>query len=851
MFDDFSYSGVNDSQLRDFNKWTIVDGVNGPPSNAQYSKNNISFVEDPAVQGNTFMTLSTTVNGATRATTHARIETVGYEYFEGTYSARMYCTDNPYLYQDANIQTFYTIVSYLLGGDGSRYSEIDFEYMASDYWGTSAQNKVMYMTSWNRYIAEPWQAWKNHFTSLKSFEGWHVFTFSCTNKRDVKFWIDNVYIGSMAYTDNDGSSVYPRNPMQVAFANWIWNNRIGASTNSRKSTMQVDWTIFIKDQEWTPQQVGNKVSEYRSGGLQRRNLAGQEFVSASNKAPQVSLSNPANGGVFVAPAAISISANASDADGSIASVEFFQGTTRLGIDMSAPYTFDWTSVPAGTYQITALAKDNAGAYTRSSAVQVTVQVPQGPYSGSPAILPGIIEAENYDLGGAGQAYSDVSPGNSGGAYRTQEAVDIEPTSGGGYNLGYVQAGEWLEYTVSVASSGNYTLAARVATNVITVNEFRLENASQALCSIRVPFTGGWQQWSSVQSSAFYLEQGVQVLRVYFVSGQCNIDRMTIGLAAENQLPTIQLTSPVTGTSLTQGASLSLQAEANDADGTIRKVDFYLSNGTLLGSDLSAPFTCSPPTNVAGSYTWYAKATDNLGGESTSETRTYTINAATWSLKIEAEQYTYMGGIQTETCIDAGGGLNVGYVDATDWMSYQSIVFPTAGTYQVEYRVASVMGGGVISLDLNAGSIWLGSVTVPSTGGWQNWTTVQHAVTIPASGTYHLGIYAPSGAWNLNWIQLTKLNTASMPQPTITANQEANQATFEAKVFPNPATDHIYVELPTDQKITTIWIVDVTGKKVIETSEMEIDIQGLPSGTYWMHVQGERYSKPVLFHKNFY
>lgn len=313
MFDDFTYSSVDDGQLSTFNKWSVVNGTSGPPEGGQYSRNNITFINDPGNSANKLMTLSTTVNGSTKATTHSRIETAGYEYFQGTYAARVYFSDVPFTYKDGNVQTFYTIVSSALSGDGSRYSELDFEYLAADKWGVSPDNRVMYMTSWNRYIAEPWQAWKRYFASQQSWAGWHTCVVSCTDGVNVKFWIDGIYFGAMSTTDNDGSSVYPRNPMNISFANWIWNNVTGSSTANRTTTMQVDWVLFQKDQELSTTQINNLVASYRSQGLQRRNLQGQTFVSNpssgivsgavyslinvhSNKAMEVSNFSTANGG---------------------------------------------------------------------------------------------------------------------------------------------------------------------------------------------------------------------------------------------------------------------------------------------------------------------------------------------------------------------------------------------------------------------------------------------------------------------------------------------------------------------------------------------------------------------------
>ncbi|MBN2443181.1 MAG: carbohydrate-binding protein, partial [Spirochaetales bacterium] len=118
-------------------------------------------------------------------------------------------------------------------------------------------------------------------------------------------------------------------------------------------------------------------------------------------------------------------------------------------------------------------------------------------------------------------------------------------------------------------------------------------------------------------------------------------------------------------------------------------------------------------------------------------------------KFEAEAWVAMSGVQTEGCSE--GGSNVGWIDAGDWIAYPSAYYH-AGTFIIEYRVASLNGGGTVSADLNGGSIQLGSRSIPSTGGWQNWTTVTQTVNIP-EGTYALGIYASAGGWNVNWIRV--------------------------------------------------------------------------------------------------
>ncbi len=92
----------------------------------------------------------------------------------------------------------------------------------------------------------------------------------------------------------------------------------------------------------------------------------------ANSPPTVSITSPINGATYTAPALITINATASDSDGTISSVAFYNGTTLLGTDTTSPYSYSWTGVAVGTYSLTARATDNSGAQTTSSAVTVTV-----------------------------------------------------------------------------------------------------------------------------------------------------------------------------------------------------------------------------------------------------------------------------------------------------------------------------------------------------------------------------------------------------------------------------------------------------------------------------------------------
>ena len=103
-----------------------------------------------------------------------------------------------------------------------------------------------------------------------------------------------------------------------------------------------------------------------------------------NVPPTVSISSPAGGATFTAPATLSIAANAADSDGTVSRVDFFANGTLLGSDSAAPYTVSWSNVAAGTYNLIATATDNSGAATSSSTVSITVSSTPPPPPSLPA-----------------------------------------------------------------------------------------------------------------------------------------------------------------------------------------------------------------------------------------------------------------------------------------------------------------------------------------------------------------------------------------------------------------------------------------------------------------------------------
>jgi M6 family metalloprotease-like protein len=346
-----------------------------------------------------------------------------------------------------------------------------------------------------------------------------------------------------------------------------------------------------------------------------------------------------------------------------------------------------------------------GAVGNVNWIRVTLNAASGstPFTGSPIPLPGTIEAENFDHGGAEIAYHDTSTGNSGGAYRNT-AVDLQIArdTGGGYNIGWVAAGEWLNYTVNVAQTGPYTIELRVASSG-TGGTFHVEaNGADKTGALEVPNTGGWQTWRTVQHSSVMLVAGTQVVRL--------VADAVGGTGAVGNVNWIRLTLN------TAGGSTPFNGVPVPLPGTIEAEHFDHGGADIAYHD-----------NSAG----------NSGG---------------------AYRYT---AVDLQTTRDAGGGYNVGWVTAGEWLNYSASV-ATAGNYTIEVRVASSGAGGTFHIEAN-GTDTTGSIVVPNTGGWQTWRTVTVTGVPLAAGAQVLRLVADlagsSGAvGNFNWIRVLSEQT---------------------------------------------------------------------------------------------
>lgn len=328
-----------------------------------------------------------------------------------------------------------------------------------------------------------------------------------------------------------------------------------------------------------------------------------------------------------------------------------------------------------------------------------------PYSGSPAPVPGTIQAENFDNGGEGISYHDSGPNNLGGAVR-QTGVDIEASSGGGYDVAWISAGEWTNYTVDVASAGTYTVQVRVASPNGGNMHVGFNTASNVWQSLSVPNSGGWQNWTTVSFTAT-LGAGTQQMTLWSDTGGYNMDYVAI--SGGGSTSTV-VSAPSTPSAPAPSGLGPFGGSARSIPGTIQAEDF------------------------------------DEGGEGVGYHDTDSSNK---------------GGAYRQTGVDienaSGGGYNVGWFSAGEWMNY-TVQVASAGTYTVQLRVAS-SGGGSLHVGFNtASNVWQ-SVSVPGTGGWQSWTTVSATVTLGA-GTQQMTLMSDSGGFNIESVTVVSGGSGS-------------------------------------------------------------------------------------------
>ncbi|GGC87108.1 hypothetical protein GCM10011396_37990 [Undibacterium terreum] len=342
-----------------------------------------------------------------------------------------------------------------------------------------------------------------------------------------------------------------------------------------------------------------------------------------------------NGPNFPAPGIIGMVATASDSDGTVTSVAFYNGATLLYTATSAPYTYTWSNPTIGTYSITAVATDSKGRSATSTALATNVVYPSG----------------------SGVNFISVAPTTTG------QAIP------GGTTL---SAG--ITYTLKALTNDS-------------INLVKLIEAGNAISSM--PYSVSYLGENPVNTTrsgtlSAPLAIGVHQLhlQVETVEGYINDSAtFTITVTRINAPPSITLQAPANGSILNLPANISLSATASDTDGTVSKVDYY-NGSTLLSTVSTAPYSYNWNAPV-GSYSITAVATDNDGGTTTSTAATGRVNAPpTVSVSVPGSATSAAGATLTATASDSDGSIQ--HVDFYSNGNLLGTASGSAGQYSFQW-----------------------------------------------------------------------------------------------------------------------------------------------------------------------
>ncbi|HLN73586.1 MAG TPA: BACON domain-containing carbohydrate-binding protein, partial [Prolixibacteraceae bacterium] len=234
----------------------------------------------------------------------------------------------------------------------------------------------------------------------------------------------------------------------------------------------------------------------------------------------------------------SVTLSAETTGSGITKVEFYEGANLLGASTTAPYSVGISNLTTKVHSF--YAKIYAGTSIKlSNAVSVIVGS-QLPYGGSPINIPSqLIEAGNYDYyeGGIGQniSYFDVTSWNDAGTFRSPESVDAGATPAEGNTVGWIDNGEWLEYTVNIEKAGAYDLSVRYASgNTNGGGPFHIEvDGTTVAGNITVGFTStNWSTWASKVIPDVILPAGNHVIKLAFDKGGFNIGKLSFTYKGE-------------------------------------------------------------------------------------------------------------------------------------------------------------------------------------------------------------------------------------------------------------------------------------------------------------------------------
>jgi uncharacterized protein YjdB len=484
---------------------------------------------------------------------------------------------------------------------------------------------------------------------------------------------------------------------------------------------------------------------------------------------------------------------------------------------------------AGTATITVTSTDGGFTATSTITVEEVVQPTQSPYSGSPIALPGVVEVENFDTGGEGVAYSDSNTANDGGQYRSLEGVDIEACSDGGYNVGWTNAGEWLEYTVDVASAGTYDFEFRVA-STMDAGTFHVEmNGTNVTGTVTSVNTGAWQTWTSVYANDVSLNAGQQIMRIALDNPNHNLDKVIITGAGSGTVDVTGVSLNPTSVNLGVGQTQQLTASVSPSNATNQGVSWSSSNTAIASVNGSGLVTAV----AQGSAT--ITVTSNDGGYTAIASITVTGGSTASGYRIRnvwTNEYLYDAGANVSYGTPSGDS----YVWELEDVGEGNVEIKNVGTG--EYMHIENLTGSVQATSRTFG--WYSSRWAIEDAGngesrirnaWQSSDYIH--VENQTGNAQHGGIYT---AWaSAKWV----LESAGSARSIEGLQMEED---LQVSVYPNPVDGEAFNlrfvgQAPVEAQL---YLFDLTGtlvhQQTLNSDRNTIDVSQLTTGVYLIKLQ---------------
>ncbi|MCO6493413.1 MAG: carbohydrate-binding protein [Phaeodactylibacter sp.] len=478
-------------------------------------------------------------------------------------------------------------------------------------------------------------------------------------------------------------------------------------------------------------------------------------------------------------------------------------------------------------------------------------------------IPGVVYATDFDMGPVGAAYYDtdvanyhVSTGNytawnAGWSYRN-DGVDIEPSQDevntNGYNVGWLAPGEWMQYEVDVAANAVYDVHVRAAGGE-SGGQFRLLAGEAELSGlVGVPNSGGWQNWQTVVVPDVILTPADRKLRFHVDRAGFNLNSFEFiqksptttlstdylsAVTADFHTVQLHINKPLAGPLPASPAGFQIFVNGNP----VPVANAVLSAGNPRGITFTVGHTFRSGEIIKISYSGdqvFSQDGTPLSAFSLEDVRNTIAIIHPVPGQVEAEDFFFQSGIQLENTTDAGGGQNIAYLDAGDYLDYY-INVAQAGIYAVDYRTAAQSETGQIQLqkiDANGNAALLHTVSFSPTGGWQTWRTTTKSVSLPA-GQHHIRIAITQPLFNMNWFAFSILSPTEEPEQI-----------QGLELFPNPGAGQFFLRgsLP-ERRNLEITVYNLLGQPILEKRlpgvaklQEKIDLDGYPDGLYWLSIR---------------